>query len=72
MLEFDGATAAKKVAVKNGGFERYPFELQDLANLESTDNKYLVGKIFLTKLSFSFTVFCASILICNSLPYRSS
>lgn len=46
MLEFDGTTTVKKVTVKDGSFERYPFELQDLANLESTDNKYLVGMFF--------------------------
>ncbi|GKD31026.1 ATP-dependent DNA helicase PIF7-like protein [Tanacetum coccineum] len=42
ILEFDGATSARKTSVTEGGFVRYPFELQDLGNIELTNNKYLI------------------------------
>ena len=46
MLEFDGTTTTRKVTVKAGGFERYPFQLEDLESLDHTDNKYLICKVF--------------------------
>nr|GEV48115.1 hypothetical protein [Tanacetum cinerariifolium] len=42
ILEFDVATSVRKTSVKGGGFVRYPFELQDLGNIELTNNKYLI------------------------------
>ncbi|GKE26915.1 zinc finger, CCHC-type containing protein [Tanacetum coccineum] len=42
ILKFDGATSARKTFVIGGGFVRYPFELQDLGNIELTNNKYLI------------------------------
>nr|GEU91103.1 hypothetical protein [Tanacetum cinerariifolium] len=44
ILGFDGATFVRKTSVKGGGFVRYPFELQDLGNIELTNNKYLIGR----------------------------
>ncbi|GKA36290.1 reverse transcriptase domain-containing protein, partial [Tanacetum coccineum] len=45
ILEFDGATSARKTSVTGGGFVRYPFELQDLGNIELTNNKYLIDVV---------------------------
>ncbi|GJY57236.1 replication protein A 70 kDa DNA-binding subunit C-like protein [Tanacetum coccineum] len=42
ILEFDRATLARETSVTGGGFVRYPFELQDLGNIELTNNKYLI------------------------------
>ncbi|GKC51632.1 putative zinc finger, CCHC-type containing protein, partial [Tanacetum coccineum] len=41
MLEFDGATAIRKVVVSDIGFLRYPFQLVDFDRIEATNNKYL-------------------------------
>ncbi|GJX03348.1 ATP-dependent DNA helicase PIF7-like protein [Tanacetum coccineum] len=41
MLEFDGATAIRKVVVSDIGFLRYPFQLVDFDLIEATNNKYL-------------------------------
>nr|GEW09650.1 hypothetical protein [Tanacetum cinerariifolium] len=43
ILEFDGETFVRKSSVKGGGFVRYPFELQDLGNIELINNKYLIA-----------------------------
>ncbi|GJZ61917.1 hypothetical protein Tco_0618054 [Tanacetum coccineum] len=51
ILEFDGATSVRKTSVTGGGFVRYPFELQDLGNIELTNNKYLIDKIYLSSSS---------------------
>ncbi|GJR97974.1 DNA helicase PIF1, ATP-dependent [Tanacetum coccineum] len=37
------AKVSRKTSVTGGGFVRYPFELQDLGNIELTNNKYLIG-----------------------------
>nr|GEY23280.1 hypothetical protein [Tanacetum cinerariifolium] len=37
-------TSMRKTFVKGGSFVRYPFELQDLRNIELTNNKYLIGR----------------------------
>ncbi|GKD63864.1 reverse transcriptase domain-containing protein [Tanacetum coccineum] len=45
MLELDGATTIRKVFVKPDGFIRFPFQLVDFDHLETTNNKYLIGKM---------------------------
>ncbi|KAL6568816.1 hypothetical protein OROHE_003557 [Orobanche hederae] len=42
MLELDGTTTTRKVYVKADGFDRYAFQLTDVASVEPTDNKYLI------------------------------
>ncbi|GJR59128.1 ATP-dependent DNA helicase PIF1-like protein [Tanacetum coccineum] len=42
MLEFDGATTIRKVFVQPDGFIRFPFQLVDFEQLETTNNKYLI------------------------------
>nr|GEV47456.1 AT hook motif-containing protein, putative, expressed [Tanacetum cinerariifolium] len=46
IIEFDGQTSVRKVSVKSDGFIRYPFELVELENLEVTNNKYLIARLF--------------------------
>nr|GEX87661.1 hypothetical protein [Tanacetum cinerariifolium] len=43
MLEFNGATSAKKSLAKAAGFVRHPFQLVELDSVELTDNKYMIG-----------------------------
>nr|GEV81392.1 hypothetical protein [Tanacetum cinerariifolium] len=40
-----------KASVKAGGFVRYPFQLQDFDGIESSDNKYLIDKVYLSSTS---------------------
>ncbi|KAL6547381.1 hypothetical protein OROMI_023102 [Orobanche minor] len=39
---FDGTTTARKVSVMADDFERYLFQLENLASLEPTENKFLI------------------------------
>nr|GEU71807.1 zinc finger, CCHC-type [Tanacetum cinerariifolium] len=43
MLEFNGATSARKYLAKAVGFVRHPFQLVKLDSVELTDNKYMMG-----------------------------
>nr|GFA44750.1 zinc finger, CCHC-type [Tanacetum cinerariifolium] len=43
MLEFNGATSARKYLAKAVGFVRHPFQLVKLNSMELTDNKYMIG-----------------------------
>nr|GEY58708.1 hypothetical protein [Tanacetum cinerariifolium] len=45
MLEFDGSKTIRKALVKEYGFVRYPFQLQDFDGIESSDNKYLIDVV---------------------------
>ncbi|GJV79454.1 hypothetical protein Tco_1515324 [Tanacetum coccineum] len=45
ILEFDGATSVRTTSGKDGGFVRYPFQLQEIGNIELTHNKYLIGPL---------------------------
>ncbi|GKA93874.1 hypothetical protein Tco_0815860 [Tanacetum coccineum] len=47
MLESDGSTTIRKALVKADGFVRYPLELQDFDDIESSYNKYLIGELLL-------------------------
>ncbi|GJT64223.1 ATP-dependent DNA helicase PIF1-like protein [Tanacetum coccineum] len=42
MLEFDGATSARKSLAKSDGFVRHPFQLVELDSVEVTENKYMI------------------------------
>ncbi|GJT95896.1 zinc finger, CCHC-type containing protein [Tanacetum coccineum] len=42
MLEFNGATSARKSLAKAVGFVRHPFQLVKLNSVELTDNKYMI------------------------------
>ncbi|GJW00027.1 hypothetical protein Tco_1555278 [Tanacetum coccineum] len=43
MLEFNGATSARKALAKGGGFVRHPFQFVELDSVELRDNKYMIG-----------------------------
>ncbi|GKD70889.1 reverse transcriptase [Tanacetum coccineum] len=45
MLEFDGETTVQKAFLKSDGFNRYPFELVEIDELEPTNNKYLIDVV---------------------------
>ncbi|GKA27608.1 nucleic acid-binding, OB-fold protein [Tanacetum coccineum] len=45
ILEFEGATSVRKASGKDGGFVRYPFQLQEIGNIELMYNKYLIGPL---------------------------
>ncbi|GKC97147.1 replication protein A 70 kDa DNA-binding subunit C-like protein [Tanacetum coccineum] len=47
MLEFNGATSARKSLAKGAGFARHPFQLVKLDSVELTDNKYMIDKLYL-------------------------
>ncbi|GJW41115.1 replication protein A 70 kDa DNA-binding subunit C-like protein [Tanacetum coccineum] len=42
MLEFDGSTTIRKVSTNSVGFVRYTFQLVDFADIELTNNKYMI------------------------------
>nr|GFB67168.1 hypothetical protein [Tanacetum cinerariifolium] len=42
MLEFNGATSARKYLAKDAGFVRHPFQLVKLDSVELTENKYMI------------------------------
>ncbi|GJU54862.1 nucleic acid-binding, OB-fold protein [Tanacetum coccineum] len=43
MMEFNGATSARKSLAKGAGFVRHPFQFVELDSVELTDNKYMIG-----------------------------
>ncbi|GJV14242.1 zinc finger, CCHC-type containing protein [Tanacetum coccineum] len=42
MLEFDGATSARKSLAKSDGFVRHPFQFVELDSVELSENKYMI------------------------------
>nr|GEU45791.1 reverse transcriptase domain-containing protein [Tanacetum cinerariifolium] len=48
MVEFDGSTTIRKALVKAEGFVRFPFQLVDFDNIEPTNNKYFIDKLYLS------------------------
>nr|GEX75397.1 hypothetical protein [Tanacetum cinerariifolium] len=51
MIEFYRSTTIRKALVKANGFVRYPFQLQDFDGIKSSDNKYLIDKVYLSSTS---------------------
>ncbi|GJX71728.1 hypothetical protein Tco_0308899 [Tanacetum coccineum] len=45
MLEFDWATTIRKAYVKDCAFVRYPFQRQNIDNIEPIDKKYLIDVV---------------------------
>ncbi|GJS98403.1 ATP-dependent DNA helicase PIF1-like protein, partial [Tanacetum coccineum] len=45
MLEFNGATSARKSLAKCAGFVRHPFQLVKLDSVELTNNKYMIDVV---------------------------
>ncbi|GJU15981.1 reverse transcriptase domain-containing protein [Tanacetum coccineum] len=51
MLEFDGETTFQKAFLKSNGFTHYPFQLVEIDELEPTNNKYLIDRLYLSSTS---------------------
>nr|GEX85623.1 ATP-dependent DNA helicase PIF1-like [Tanacetum cinerariifolium] len=56
IVEFDGETIVRKAFVISDGFIRYPFELVELENLEVTNNKYLIDRLYLSSSSSTLII----------------
>ncbi|GKE07851.1 replication protein A 70 kDa DNA-binding subunit C-like protein [Tanacetum coccineum] len=51
MLEFDGETTVQKAFLKSNGFTHYPFQLVEIDELEPTNNKYLIDRLYISNTS---------------------
>nr|GEW67408.1 hypothetical protein [Tanacetum cinerariifolium] len=72
MLECNGDTRVRKSSVKSEGFNRYPFQFVEIDDLEPTNKKYLIDRLYLSNTYSSLVIDDEKIPVLKRLEHDDS